>query len=143
MENESKRKWLSILFFSLSGAIFGTALYLITIGSTPSPGKTTVTVASAANALPYPDEPRVVVTLKRDTRQRLGKLDIIYRGVKNRAWMCLFLTLTPSTPTGTPLRLNKPVTGFVSGVSIWNSVPPGIRALKSSGTAKVNPVNRT
>ena len=41
-------------------------------------------VASAVSALPYPDESRTMVTLKRDTRQRLGKLDIIYRGVENR-----------------------------------------------------------
>jgi hypothetical protein len=84
MENEQKRKWLSILFFSLSGIVFGTSLYLITAGATPSPENMTMTVATAGNALTYADEPRVTITLKRDTRQRLGKLDIIYRGVKNR-----------------------------------------------------------
>jgi hypothetical protein len=50
----------------------------------PLTRENTVTVASAVNAPPYPDQPRVTITLKRDTRQRLGKLDIIYRGVKNR-----------------------------------------------------------
>jgi len=84
MEDKPKRKWLSVLFFSLSGIIFGTSLYLITDRSAPSSEKMTVSVASAVNAQPYPDQPRVTITLKRDTRQRLGKLDIIYRGVKNR-----------------------------------------------------------
>jgi hypothetical protein len=84
METKSKKKWLSVLFFSVSGIIFGTSLYLITAGSTPSPETTTVAVASAVHALPYPSESRVMITLKRDTRQRLGKLDIIYRGVENR-----------------------------------------------------------
>jgi len=84
MENEKKRKWLPILFFALSGIVFGGSLYLITVGSAPARAKTTATVASAIDALPYPDEPRVTITLKRDTRQRLGKLDIIYRGIENR-----------------------------------------------------------
>ena len=84
MENEGKQKWLPILFFCISGIVFGGALYLITAGATASPKQTPATVASAVSAVPYPDEPRVLVTLKRDTRQRLGKLDIIYRGVINR-----------------------------------------------------------
>lgn len=84
MENKRKHKWLSILFFSVSGIVFGTSLYLITAGAATSPDPVAVNVASAVNALPYPDEPRVLVTLKRDTRQRVGNLDIIYRGVQDR-----------------------------------------------------------
>jgi hypothetical protein len=85
MENERKQKWLTVLFFSVSGIVFGGALYLITAGATASPQPTPPNVAAAVEALPYPDdEPRVLVTLKRDTRQQLGSLDIVYRGVKNR-----------------------------------------------------------
>jgi hypothetical protein len=84
MKNETQNKWLSALFFSLSGIIFGTSLYLITTGTAASTEQTPTAVASAVSALPYPDEPRVTITLKRDIRQHLGKLDIIYRGVKNR-----------------------------------------------------------
>jgi len=84
MENARKQKWLSILFFSIAGTIFGGALYLITAGASAPSDQTPRNVASAVTALPYPDEPRVLVTLKKDTRQRLGKLDVIYRGVKDR-----------------------------------------------------------
>lgn len=129
MENEPKRKWLSILFFSLSGIIFGTALYLITVGSAPSPEKTTVTVASAVSALPYPDEPRVVISLKRDTRQRLGKVDIIYRGVKNRKLRLdvFILDLDPQYAYRHAIALDQAGEGFrVGGIdlellSTWGS----------------------
>jgi len=84
MENKRKHKWLSILFFSISGIVFGTSLYLITAGAAAPPDPVPVNVASAVETLPYPDEPRVLVTLKRDTRQRVGSLDIIYRGVQDR-----------------------------------------------------------
>jgi hypothetical protein len=129
MENGPKRKWLSILFFSLSGIIFGTALYLITVGSAPSPEKTTVTVASAVNALPYPDEPRVVISLKRGERQRLGKVDIVYQGVKNKKLRLdvFILDLDPQYAYRHAITLDQAEDGFrVGGVdlellSAWDS----------------------
>jgi len=119
MENAQKRKWLSILFFSLSGIIFGTSLYLITTGSTPSPEKMTIPVASAVNALPYGDQSRVTITLKRDTRQRLGNLDIIYRGVENRKLRLdvFVLELDPQYAYRHAIALNQASNGFrVGGV---------------------------
>lgn len=129
MEIGPKRKWLSVLFFSLSGIIFGTSLYLITAGSAPSSEKMAVTVASAVNAEPYPDQPRVTVTLKRDTRQRLGKLDIIYRGVKNRKLRLdvFVLDLDPQYAYHHAIALDQASDGFrVGGVNLellsaWDS----------------------
>lgn len=120
MENEKKRKWLTILFFSLSGIVFGSSLYLITVDSAPAHENTTATVASAIGALPYPDEPRVTITLKRDTRQRLGKLDIIYRGVKNRKLRLdvFVLDLDPQYAYRHAIALNQAIEGFrVGGVN--------------------------
>lgn len=119
MEKEHKRKWLSILFFSLSGIIFGTSLYLITAGAAPSSEKMTVSVASAVNIQPYPDEPRVTITLKRDTRHRFGKLDIIYRGVKNRELRLevFILDLDPQYAYRHAIALQQASDGFrVGGV---------------------------
>lgn len=121
MKNEHKRIWLSILFFSLSGSIFGTALYLITAGSVPSPEGKTPTIAPAVNALPYPDQPRVTITLKRDTRQRLGKLDIIYRGVKNRELRLdvFILDLDPQYAYRHTIALKQANDGFrIGGVNL-------------------------
>ncbi|MGD9331410.1 MAG: hypothetical protein PVJ53_08860 [Desulfobacterales bacterium] len=84
MEAERKKKWLPILYFTITGVIFATGVYLITAGAIASNQPTETAVASAVSALPYPDEPRILITLQRDTRQRMGKLDVIYRGVQNR-----------------------------------------------------------
>ena len=83
MEHNRRHKWLPILFFSVSGLVFGLSLYLITAGAAASPEPTPSTVASAANALPYTGEQQVRIVLKRDTRLRLGNLEITYRGVKD------------------------------------------------------------
>lgn len=88
-----------------------------------------VTVASAPNTLPYPDEPRVTITLKRDIRQRLGKLDIIYRGVKNRKIRLdvFVLDLDPQYAYRHAIALKQASDGFrVGGVklellSAWDS----------------------
>jgi hypothetical protein len=83
MESNNRQKWLSILFFSVSGLVFGISFYLITAGAVASPEPTPAAVASAANVLPYTDEPQVKIVLQRDTRLRLGNLDITYRGVED------------------------------------------------------------
>ena len=84
MENSSRQKWLSILFFTVSGLVFGISFYLITAGAVASPEPTPATVASAINVLPYADEPQVKIVLQRDIRMRLGDLDITYRGVEDQ-----------------------------------------------------------
>jgi hypothetical protein len=78
-------------------------------------------VASAVGALPYPDEPRVTMTLKRDIRQRLGKLDIIYRGVKNRKLRLdvFILDLDPQYAYRHAIALSQASKGFrVGGVRL-------------------------
>lgn len=121
MENKFKKKWLPALFFSLSGIIFGTSLYLIATSTTAATAQTPATVASAVGALPYPDEPRVTMTLKRDIRQRLGKLDIIYRGVKNRKLRLdvFILDLDPQYAYRHAIALSQASKGFrVGGVRL-------------------------
>jgi hypothetical protein len=121
MENETKKKWLPALFFSLSGIIFGTSLYLIATSTTAATAQTPATVASAVEALPYPDEPRVTMTLERDIRQRLGKLDIIYRGVKNRNLRLdvYILDLDPQYAYRRTIALSQASEGFrVGGVRL-------------------------
>jgi len=121
MENKTKKKWLTVLFFSLSGIIFGTSLYLIATSTTAATAQTPATVASAAGALPYPDGPRVTMTLKRDMRQRLGKLDIIYRGVKNRKLRLdvFILELDPQYAYRRTIALSEASEGFrVGGVQL-------------------------
>jgi hypothetical protein len=83
MPSDRRHKWLAILFFSVSGLVFGGSLYLIATGAAASSEPTTRVLASAATALPYADEPFVKITLLRDTRIRLGNLAITYRGVEN------------------------------------------------------------
>ena len=83
MNQNRTPRWLTILFFSVSGLVFGTSLYLITTSATASPEPVEPTVASAANSLPYTDEAQVKITLQRDTRLRLRNLEITYRGVKD------------------------------------------------------------
>ena len=121
MEDETKKKWLPALFFSLSGIIFGTSLYLIATSTTAATAQTPATVAAAVGALPYPDEARVTMTLKRDTRQRLGKLDIIYRGVKNRKLRLdvFILDLDPQYAYRHAIALSQASEGFrVGGVQL-------------------------
>jgi hypothetical protein len=121
MENKTKKKWLPALFFSLSGIIFSTSLYLIATSTTAATAPTPATVASAAGALPYPDGPRVTMTLKRDMRQRLGKLDIIYRGVKNRKLRLdvFILELDPQYAYRRTIALSEASEGFrVGGVQL-------------------------
>lgn len=84
MENEHKHKWLTILFFSVSGIVFGASLYLITVSAAPVDRQASRAAASPAHTAADPDAPRVKVVLQRDTPLRLGELDIIYRGVQNR-----------------------------------------------------------
>lgn len=129
MGEERRPKWLPILFFVITGVIFATTIYLITVGASASNRLTNAAVASAVNALPYPDEPRILITLKRDTRQRMGKLDIIYRGVEDRKLRLdvFVLDLDPDYAYRHAIALDKANRGFrIGGVrmelrSAWDS----------------------
>ena len=114
MAHNRKQKWLPILFFSVSGLIFGFSLYLITAGAVASPEPTPSTVASAANALPYSNEPQVKIVLKRDIRMRLGDLDITYRGVEDHKLRLevVVLDLDPQYAYQHAIALEKANSGF-------------------------------
>lgn len=114
MESNNRQKWLSILFFSVSGLVFGISFYLITAGAVASPEPMPATVASAANALPYADEPQVKVVLQRDIRVRLGDLDITYRGVEDHKLRLevVVLDLDPQYAYQHAINLEKANSGF-------------------------------
>ena len=114
MENDRKQKWLPILFFSVSGLVFGISFYLITAGAVASPEPTPATVASAANALPYTDEPQVKIVLQRGIRTRLGDLDITYRGVEDHKLRLevVVLDLDPQYAYQHAIALDKADRGF-------------------------------
>lgn len=123
MEDNRKPKWLPILFFAISGLVFGTSLYLITAGAAAAPEPTTATVASAAATLPFidSDEPRIKIILKRDARLRLGNLDITYRGVEDRKLRLevVVLDLDPQYAYRHAIDLAHASRGFrVGGVSL-------------------------
>ena len=105
---------MSILFFSVSGLVFGISFYLITTGATASPEPTPATVASAANALPYPDEPQVKIVLQRDIRMRLDGLDVTYRGVEDHKLRLevVVLDLDPQYAYQHAIDLEKANSGF-------------------------------
>lgn len=86
MDDERKYKWIPILFFMLTGMVFGLGIYLITAGAMEPEARANVgnvRLASAAGAEPDGGEPRVRVVLRRDVRNSFGKVDVIYRGVQN------------------------------------------------------------
>lgn len=87
MNHERKKhKWLAIMFFMITGGIFGLCLYLITADAMNSEALAhtgNVGVASGAGSVLSSDEPRVRVVLRRDVKNSFGKVDVIYRGIEN------------------------------------------------------------
>lgn len=86
MSDERKYKWTPILFFVMSGLVFGLSVYLITAGAMKSEARANVgnvRVAAATGAEPHSDDPRVRVVLRRDVKNSFGKVDVIYRGIEN------------------------------------------------------------
>ncbi len=86
MNDEQRYKWAPILFFTLTGILFGLGLYLITVSAINFEERANVgsiRVAAASGAEPYGDEARVRVTLRRDEKNSFGKVDLIYRGVED------------------------------------------------------------
>jgi hypothetical protein len=121
MEDNPKHRWLPIFYFSLAGIVFGTSIYLITAGAAASVAPPAAAVASAAAAIPYPDAPQVKVVLKRDTPIRLGKLDIIYRGVENRRLRLdvIVLELDPDYTYQHAIALEEANRGFhLNGIAL-------------------------
>ena len=110
-------------------SIFGFSLYLITSSSAALSDQTSPSAASAVHALPYPDAPRATITLKRDTRQRIGKLDIIDRGIEDRKLrLDVFVrNLDPEYAYRHAIAPDKASQGFRLGgiklelLSAWNS----------------------
>jgi hypothetical protein len=86
MNDERKFKWTPILFFVMSGTVFGLSLYLIAAGAVKPEARANVgnvRVASASGAEPFGDEARVRVVLRRDEKNSFGKVDVVYRGVED------------------------------------------------------------
>lgn len=130
MDDERKPKWLPILFFSITGIVFSLSIYLITV-SASAPLATPAAVASAANAPPYPDDPQVKVVLQRDIPTRLGKLDIIYRGVQDRKLRLdvIVLELDPDYAYRHAIALDRASQGFrLGGVALQLLSARGSRA---------------
>jgi len=114
MEYDRTKKWLPILFFTVSGLVFGISFYLIVAGAAASPEPTSPAVASAVNALPYTEEPLIKIVLKRDIRMRLGDLDITYRGVEDHKLRLdvVVLDLDPQYAYQHAITLEKANSGF-------------------------------
>lgn len=86
MNDERRYKWLPILFFVMSGTVFGLSLYLMTVSAMESEARANVgnvRIASASGPEPYGDEARVRVVLRRDEKKSFGKVDVVYRGVED------------------------------------------------------------
>jgi len=84
VEHTRRQKWLTTLFFSISGLVFGLSLYLVAAGAVASPETASTAVAAATHVQPYTDAPQVKIVLHRDAQLRLGNLEVTYRGVKDR-----------------------------------------------------------
>ena len=85
MKDERNIRWLPVMFFMLTGVIIGVSLYLITAsavetearahgGNTGLAATAPTTANGAASQFP--------VVLRKDVKTRLGKVDLIYRGLE-------------------------------------------------------------
>lgn len=120
MNHERKHKWLVILFFMVTGSVFGLFLYLITAGAVETNARANtgnVGVASAAGAELSSDEPRVRVVLRRDVKNSFGKVDVIYRGLENdHVKLDVFiLDLDPGYPYRRKIAYHSAKDGFRLG----------------------------
>lgn len=135
MNDERKSKWPPILFFMISGIVFGISLYLITGWAMRSEARAQVGATSPNDAGtyrkdPYNGEPRVRVVLRRDVKTRLDKVDVIYRGVEDkRVKLDVFIRdLDPRYPYRREIAYRSAKQGFRLG---------GVRfELISAGRAK-------
>ena len=116
MEDDRRQKWLTILFFSFSGIVFGISLYLVTAGSIGhAEAEGAATTAGATR--PYTAEPTGEVVLERGQRMRLGGLDVIYRGSHGRKLRLdvFVLELDPQYAYRHAIALDKAGGGFRLG----------------------------
>jgi len=121
VEHTRRQKWIAILFFSVSGLVFGSSLYLIAAGALASPEPTSTAVAAAPHGLPYTDAPQVKIVLQRDAQLRLGNLEITYRGVKdhNLHLEVVVLDLDPQYAYRHAIALDQASHGFqLAGVRL-------------------------
>jgi hypothetical protein len=120
MENEHKHKWLTILFFSISGLVFGASLYLITVSAIPV-DRSLEGASHQVHTAADPDAPRVKVVLQRDAPLRLDQVDIIYRGIENRKLRLdvIVLELDPQYAYRHAIALDEASRGFrLAGIDL-------------------------
>ncbi|MDJ0883678.1 MAG: hypothetical protein QNJ48_05930 [Desulfobacterales bacterium] len=84
MNDERKHKWLPVLFFMLTGVVIGASVYLIAASAMESEaraygGQKGVTAVAA----PAVNVSRAHVVLRRGVRNSFGKVDVVYRGIKD------------------------------------------------------------
>jgi hypothetical protein len=120
MNDERRPKWPPVIFFTMTALIFGLSLYLMAAGATQTEalaGSDSVNVAAAAAAEAFGDDPRVRVVLKRDVKNRFGKVDVIYRGFENdRLQLDVFiLDLDPGYPYRREIAYRTARDGFRLG----------------------------
>lgn len=118
MKNE--HKWLTILFFTISGLVFGASLYLITVSATPV-DRPLEGAPPQFRAATDPDAPRVKVVLRRDAALRLDQVDIIYRGIENRKLRLdvIVLELDPQYAYRHAIALDEASRGFrLAGIDL-------------------------
>jgi hypothetical protein len=123
MNDKRKLKWPAVLFFSLSGMVFGLSLYLIAAGALDTEARANTPgnrgLAAVGDITTPDDEPRVRVVLRRDVRNQFGKVDVIYRGVEDdRVKLDVFiLDLDPAYPYRREIDYRTARDGFrVGGV---------------------------
>lgn len=120
MNDERNIRWLPVMFFMLTGMIIGVSIYLITAsametearahgGNTGLAATAPTTGNGAANQLP--------VVLRRDVKTRLGKVDLIYRGLeKGNLRLDVFIRdLDPDYPYRRQIDRHKARDGFRAG----------------------------
>ena len=135
MNDERKSKWPPILFFMITGIVFGICLYLITGWAMRAEARAQVSATSPDSAdtyrkAPHNGEPRVHIVLRRDVKTRLDKLDVVYRGIEDkRVKLDVFIRdLDPRYPYRREIAYRSAKQGFRLG---------GVRfELISAGRAK-------
>jgi hypothetical protein len=122
MNDERKIKWTPVIFFTMTALIFGVSLYLMAAGATQTEARANsdgVSIAAAAGAEAFDDDPRVRVVLRRDVKNSFGKVDVIYRGVEDdRLLLDVFIReLDPGYPYRREIAYRTAKEGFrVGGV---------------------------
>lgn len=132
MENEPQSKWLPILYFMITGIVFGASLYLISGWAARSEARAQVGAPSARTVAASPQGPRLPVVLRRDVKTRLGKVDLVYRGVEGqRIKLDVFIRdLDPDYPYRREISYRSAKQGFRLGGVRFELISAGYRKAK-------------